>query len=613
MHTSALGICLNRDDPSRIGEEVIEILSDILPFTNSRFIPCEDVQEAVAVLDNLPLSSRQRERAREALLQGKGFWDRIAQMAIVPLLSSGRERWLGLYEFSGVPKDMLPRGSERSLMFMEHFLRDRLFAVKLSRALSSGQEPPEYVRDIVNGQEEDAVHLLQASFYQKMPALEDLGEILHSVFPPSSCELAGRSCSTLWFHVHPVDSSSFSSSIRKIAMAITDAGWSFKSMIGHVILPGMDDVRRSQSLSAALKTAVFFPAVYQEIFEKTGVDLRMPVFNRTGSRSVPGTCCMMIKFESMQSMKKAEEFLLKAGQEYKVFPAGSRNLALFFNNSLTDNGFQELEIRIRELFQQISSVAGSNISAGFASTAQPYISRALLPFSGLLALVHACLLGSGQMAVFDHVTHNVHGDLLISWGDIPGACAAYRRGLKLEPADTNILNSLGVCLARLRRFKDARNCFQQVLQSEPDNFMALYNLAGIHLDSSSLEEASSMAQKALSKDPHNHAAIMRLANCWIGQKRFQKALDLLMPEITGDLDVPVSMLRLAGRAALEAGDWARAREILGRCLKKRSNDPECLSLLAKGYILFEQDRETADRLMQEINNNEMENKRIKRV
>ena len=607
------GIELAKYDPARLGQEIIEGLKALLPFRNARFLPCEEKDEVLSALDGINLSDRQRDRAEKKIFLKSGFWDRIGQKALVPVLFGKGERLLGLYEFSGVPRDIPPQEAGRVLEFLKISLRDQLFFVKLSRAMTEDDRPPRYISDMAGDRKGAPLHVIQLSFYRKVPPLKEAEEILAEAFPGSRLEFAGRSCSTFWFAVTPRDDDRFTDGIRRLSLKLTRSGQPFRALLGHRVQKGLDEIIDFQHIARGLHTAVLIPSALDEILLKTGADLKNMIFMPEGFKAGARSCCIQLTFESLASRKKIKRFFHTREKESQVFEAGNRCLMIHFRDRGFKKGGTDLEIWAHDIFEQISMASGSKITAGFACSSQKCVSASILPYFSLLALLHAHLLGRGSMAVFDHVSLNVQGDLLVSWGDITGACAAYRKGLRLSPDDMNLLNSLGVCLADLRRFNEAKNCFQHVLAHSPDNFMALYNLSGINLDTGHPEDAESQARKAYAMDPDNPATLLRLASCWMKQKRFHKTFDLLWPEVSRQSSPPFSLLRICGQAALETGNWQKAKETLGHCLNLKKNDCLCLALLAKGYCLFEQDRETASRFMEKISSKDLNLREIRKI
>jgi tetratricopeptide (TPR) repeat protein len=76
---------------------------------------------------------------------------------------------------------------------------------------------------------------------------------------------------------------------------------------------------------------------------------------------------------------------------------------------------------------------------------------------------------------------NISGDHLFQKGDIAAAMTEFSTALDMEPANSNVRNSLGVCHSLLGQFDLAIEAFETVLRLAPEEFMAHYNLGLVHL------------------------------------------------------------------------------------------------------------------------------------
>ncbi len=614
MEMETFDITLTPSDVQRLGPEIIEGIKGFLTFEKARFLPCRTKEDILDILMAIPMSARQRERAEREILKKNGFWDRVGQRALIPIIPKYEDLYLGLLELIAVPKDVSPDEAKRILCLIKTILQDRLVLTKLSRTSSTGDEPPLYILDLLKNSRGQGLNIVQASFFHKTPGHERIQKAAEDVFPGAHIELAGRSCSTLWYTIQEVGENNFSKGIRKLALLLTKMGQPFRTIMGHRILKDLEEVSHLQHVAKGLKSAVLMPSAMETILLKTGADLMSPAFGtRQTLTGLGNRCCVMVSIESLAAGNRIKEGFLHMEAGPEILQVGPRCLMLYFRG-ITIHRDSNLAKWTETLFQEMVRIARSSITVGVACPCQSGVSKRYLPFSALMALLHAHLLGKGKLAVFDHVTCNVHGDLLVSWGDIKGACRAYRAGLKLNPSDANLLNSLGVCLADLKRTKDAQDCFHKVLVSTPDNFMALYNLSGINLNQGNLQEAERQAQKAYSMDKHNPVILIRLANCWMRQKKFGQVIQLLLPQIPENPAAPaLSLLKICGQAALEMGDWEKAKEILAMCLKRKKNDPLCLALLAKGYFSHEHDYETALRLLTRISERALHIRAVKDI
>ena len=98
------------------------------------------------------------------------------------------------------------------------------------------------------------------------------------------------------------------------------------------------------------------------------------------------------------------------------------------------------------------------------------------------ALHHATFFGPGAVAVFDAVSLNIRrGSVLPGGSDRTAPVAEFETALRLDPANVNVHNSLGVCYGVLDKQDAALKEFEISISLDPDDFMAVYNAGLIHL------------------------------------------------------------------------------------------------------------------------------------
>jgi len=133
---------------------------------------------------------------------------------------------------------------------------------------------------------------------------------------------------------------------------------------------------------------------------------------------------------------------------------------------------------IREYYLQLF---GENAELAFGVAAWPCLdfNKSEVPGNCLKALLHSSYLGPGRTVFFDHISLNVSGDFFFDEGDYRAAIREYRRGLRLQAGDLNLMNSLGVALIECGQERQAAICFQEVLAQDSGNYMALVNLGHV--------------------------------------------------------------------------------------------------------------------------------------
>lgn len=203
------------------------------------------------------------------------------------------------------------------------------------------------------------------------------------------------------------------------------------------------------------------------------------------------------------------------------------------------------------------------------------------------AMLHAAFYGAGHAVVFDAVSLNVSGDIYFSDGDLPRAVREYRLGLSCEPKDVNLLNSLGVAYALLNKNALARATFENVLEIDRKNYMALYNLGlGAQLRSD-LPEALECFEKALRYSTEetddiefSHDLRLQLGQLYCQTGNYEKSLQYL-DEWRAEKEPTEQgrILKYLGEAYLGCGMPKEAMTWLQRALRHNEFDHDILSLL----------------------------------
>jgi tetratricopeptide (TPR) repeat protein len=135
----------------------------------------------------------------------------------------------------------------------------------------------------------------------------------------------------------------------------------------------------------------------------------------------------------------------------------------------------------------------------------------------------------------------------------------YRRGLRLDPANVNLLNSMGVACVQLNRARAARSFFQQALEVDAKNFMALFNLGFVFLEAGEQGMARELWERALAVDAEHTDLLQHLGVLCCRQGEYARAKELL-----GRCENLIRRDSLRGGERLVLARWmGRAREALG--------------------------------------------------
>jgi tetratricopeptide (TPR) repeat protein len=207
-------------------------------------------------------------------------------------------------------------------------------------------------------------------------------------------------------------------------------------------------------------------------------------------------------------------------------------------------------------------------------------------------LLEAAMTGHEVAVVFGPQTLNISGDRLFDEGDLDEAVEEYRKGLILDPAHINLLNSLGVCYGRLGDQKAAIGAFDDILRLDPDNLMANFNKGCSYIISGKHEDAEKALEKAANLDPQNFEALYQLGKTALELGHVSKALKALNQAATlkGRRG---SIHAILGQARLLSGDQGGAMDAFKQAVKYNPDDASSLSHLGVLYLEESKDNKMA--------------------
>lgn len=314
--------------------------------------------------------------------------------------------------------------------------------------------------------------------------------------------------------------------------------------------------------------------------------------------------------ENQENTLPAEALPLAAMQHYgDIILVAPHTLACFFPET-TPQKAQETASTIRQILQKTLPTA--TISVGIAGW--PYLDyvKKNIPANCLKALLHASLLGPGQQVLFDHLSLNVSGDSYFEEGDYQQAIREYRRGLKVQPDDVNLLNSLGVTLAAYGQDHQAAACFRRALQVEADNHMALTNLGSILLHQGKDDAAFTYLQQAHAafpaSEPLPRELLQPLARLYLERRQFDQALIVLEHwAVSMTMEKDVLYYRQLGLALEGSGHREKALRAFEQALKLAPQDALSMGHLGGLYLASGEGEELGLHLCEQAVNLEQHN------
>lgn len=187
--------------------------------------------------------------------------------------------------------------------------------------------------------------------------------------------------------------------------------------------------------------------------------------------------------------------------------------------------------------------------------------------NGGKALDHAAFFGPSNIVVFDAISLNISGDQYYQAGKLDQAITQYRAAIHMDPTNANVLNSLGVCLARKGDLNGARKLFASAWHNDDTEAMAVYNLAIIQLVNHAPQKALSLLKQAAALNHECFDIPFRLGKLLYEQNAHQDAVAYLKSAIA---------LR---------DDSAAAHYYLGECLARTAQPKPAIKALSQAVKL----------------------------
>lgn len=246
-------------------------------------------------------------------------------------------------------------------------------------------------------------------------------------------------------------------------------------------------------------------------------------------------------------------------------------------------------------------------SGGIANYPYADFKKSEIPMNCKKALIHTSFFGPASVVTFDPTSLNISGDIYFAEGDFTKAIFEYRRGLSCEAGDVNLYNSLGVTLALMNRLKLAKNSFDQALQIEPDNFMALYNSGLALKDLGEVEQAFSLLERAyqVALERKEDESVMRDLELFLGILGVESAQSAVaVYYLTAWLEKwekrkeSGKVYRYLGLAYYGTEEFSKASKFLQKALNYDQFDAQSMAFLGHIYLKMGEGVDIASALCQ---------------
>ncbi|RRD69723.1 MULTISPECIES: tetratricopeptide repeat protein [unclassified Desulfovibrio] len=276
---------------------------------------------------------------------------------------------------------------------------------------------------------------------------------------------------------------------------------------------------------------------------------------------------------------------------------GSNSLIFFHSDEEAD--------ALSPLYAEIcSALAGKGISCAVGLAGYPFLRyrKAEMPDCALKALEYALLLPEPHVGVCNSLALNISADRRYSLGDIFGAVEEYKLALLADKGNAMAWNSLGVCMATLKRRHEARRHFLEALRCRPDTptvVQICYNLGAVCQSLDERRAAARYFRQCVRLCPEHQFAHIRLGQlCELGGRRAEARRFYEKAAAIEDAhpQAPSVARRHLARVAARQRRGGEARELLHEALARNPHDADAMLLLAEIYLENNEDPAIAELL-----------------
>lgn len=170
-------------------------------------------------------------------------------------------------------------------------------------------------------------------------------------------------------------------------------------------------------------------------------------------------------------------------------------------------------------------------------------------------------------------------------GNYPGAVRIYERGLKVEPENVELLNSLGFALFQQGKSEDAITALEKALAVDPGHWKAHNNMALASIDIGELELAEAHYRESLALEPQP-AIYNDLGFVLERQGLSHEAVEMYRKSLELDPESAAAQYNLAA-SLTRSGEFAEAEPHFRAALAKK---PTTEAYTGLGVVLFQQGR-----------------------
>ncbi len=127
------------------------------------------------------------------------------------------------------------------------------------------------------------------------------------------------------------------------------------------------------------------------------------------------------------------------------------------------------------IMQTLSEDSSRTVTIGIAVFPTLDFNKGQIIENAQKTLDHAKFFGPDSLVSFDAISLNISGDRFYDNGDIRGAVEEFKKALLLDPSNTNVHNSLGVCYGVQGKLDKALEEFKAAMALDADEALAMFN------------------------------------------------------------------------------------------------------------------------------------------
>ncbi|MEM7253554.1 MAG: XrtA/PEP-CTERM system TPR-repeat protein PrsT [Pseudomonadota bacterium] len=178
--------------------------------------------------------------------------------------------------------------------------------------------------------------------------------------------------------------------------------------------------------------------------------------------------------------------------------------------------------------------------------------------------------------------HNLIGVAKAMQGDSEGAKKAFHTALKVDPADHDAGNNLGLMYLLEKKYADAKEAFLIVLGRQPGNVNVLMRLAVIEAELSGTDKALKWVQQAVELNPEDPVARAILGTIYERQGKYEETIRVTEPVATQP-DAPRAALSALVSAQLKLNRFQAAIPTLERMAERDPQSGTVQQQLGQAY------------------------------